>query len=560
MSVQSKGVMVVVAHVTALAVTLGCGLVTSVQAQTPALKRREPVMATGTATAQRAVVPMPEGWNPPADVAADLERVYMPRNWAPLWSHDGVVTLSGRAMVDALADLESRGLDPRDYDVDRLSALRDSGRLSESTRIEFESALSTASMRVLRALRTGRVAVSDAHPRLRFASDSADYALELQLLAQSMRPGDLLDEHEPPFQQYRLLKAALADYRERARTDRALVPLITRITLAMERWRWLPTRFASPTIIVNIPEYRMYMPTGEGRRGEELISMGVVVGDARGSHTPVFTDSLRYIVFAPNWNVPASIVKSELLPIGKRDPYLLSLNNYQIVDGRGKVLPMNAESVKALEANKAWIRQLPGGTNSLGRVKFMFPNEFDVYMHDSPVQNAFALDRRDMSHGCIRLSQPDALARLLLRNMAGWDSTRIETAMNGTDEVRVDLAAPIPVHMMYATAVGNEDGTVTFLDDIYGQDPALATLLVRGYEEMGVAAARSGAALRTGPARPRPAVRKPASARRPPATAPRRTAGPQRNAARTTGAARPASKPRAVRSASKPRPTLQREH
>ncbi len=545
MTLQSNTAVVArIAHTGALILALTLGTSTTLAAQVPALKRREPV--TTPAPARRPVVPMPDGWTAPADVADELERVYVPRNWAPLWSHSGVVTLSGRAMVDALGDLESRGLDPRDYDADRLLALRDSGRLSEASRMEFESLLSTASLRVLRALRTGRVPVSEVHPRLRFEADSVDYALELQLLTQSMRPGDLLDEHEPTFQQYRLLKTALAGYRERARTDRTLVPLITRITLAMERWRWLPDHFASPTIVVNIPEYRMYMPTGEGRRGEDLISMGVVVGDARSTHTPVFSDSMRYIIFAPNWNVPPSIVKSELIPIGRRDPYLLSLNNYQILSPRGKVLPMDAAAVNALAANKAWIRQLPGGTNSLGRVKFIFPNEYDVYMHDSPVQHAFAADRRDMSHGCVRLSQPDALARLLLRNMAGWDSTRIEAAMNGTAEVRVDLPQPIPVHLMYATAVANEDGSVTFLDDIYAQDPTLATMMLRGYEEMGVAAARSGASLRA------TTVRRPARPRTPVAAASRQKVVPAARHGQRSA--------RTARSAPKARPRSQREH
>ncbi|MDZ7632038.1 MAG: L,D-transpeptidase family protein [Gemmatimonadaceae bacterium] len=170
-------------------------------------------------------------------------------------------------------------------------------------------------------------------------------------------------------------------------------------------------------------------------------------------------------------------MQNELLPVARRDPYVLRTNNYEILDGRGRKLPITAASVKLVEARKAWIRQLPGGTNALGQVKFMFPNEFDVYLHDTPVKRDFLATRRDASHGCIRVADPAALAQLLLRDQAQWTPDAIATAMRGRTTQRVALAQSVPVHLVYATAVARPDGTVAFLEDIYGLNDALATTL-----------------------------------------------------------------------------------
>jgi murein L,D-transpeptidase YcbB/YkuD len=131
-------------------------------------------------------------------------------------------------------------------------------------------------------------------------------------------------------------------------------------------------------------------------------------------------------------------------------------------------------------AGTAYIRQLPGGSNSLGRVKFMFPNTFDVYLHDSPVQSDFARARRDQSHGCVRLSDPLGLAAVLLRDQPDWDTTRITAAMKGARPTRVALTRPVPVYLFYATVVAQDDGGVQFYDDVYGADASLAALLRAG--------------------------------------------------------------------------------
>jgi L,D-transpeptidase YcbB len=141
--------------------------------------------------------------------------------------------------------------------------------------------------------------------------------------------------------------------------------------------------------------------------------------------------------------------------------------------------------VRAVAAGRARIRQKPGPGNALGRVKFIFPNAYNVYLHDTPAQSVFARARRDASHGCIRVAHPEALARLLLRDQPAWDSTAVATALTRTTPLQVNLTRSVPVHVVYATAVAREDGTMHFFDDIYGHDRTLATLLAKGYPYAG---------------------------------------------------------------------------
>ena len=420
-------------------------------------------------------------WPGLPDITFDLRRVYDATRWSPIWTRDGVPTASARATIEALAAVDSRGLEPRDYDAGRLRALAGTRLSDANARAEFDATLSVASLRVVLALRTGRISAREAHAHLRFPRDSVDVAAALLSLASSPDPSAVFDSHEPPYRHYQLLKRALATFRTRALTDSTAITRVRQIALTLERWRWLPHQFSTTPIIVNIPAFRLNALAANSDREADALSMDVVVGDAYGHRTPVFSDMLEYIVFAPYWDVPTSIALTELLPRARRDPHMLTVNNYEIVNSREQVLKNSAASVRAVAAGTARIRQLPGGTNALGRVKFVFPNEFNVYMHDTPVQAAFKRDRRDISHGCIRLANPAALARRVLRDQPAWDSTAIEAAMQAREPRRVDLTTGIPVHIVYATVVAREDGTVNFYEDIYGHDAALAAQLARGY-------------------------------------------------------------------------------
>jgi len=262
------------------------------------------------------------------------------------------------------------------------------------------------------------------------------------------------------------------------------VPLTTRVRqmqLTLERWRWIPVGLHAAPIVVNIPEFR-------ARAFDEnfklALSMNVVVGKAYGHTTPVFEDQMQYVIFRPYWSVPYSIAKAEFLPKVAKDPDYLAKKNFEVVDSRQNVVTAGSVSpdvLQQLRAGKLFIRETPGPKNSLGLVKFIFPNDYNVYMHDTPARELFAKSRRDFSHGCIRLERPADLAVWVLRNNPGWDAERVRAAMNGESPLQVNLAQPIPVLIVYGTAIVPESGEVDFFDDIYKHDAALEKVLAKGY-------------------------------------------------------------------------------
>ena len=262
------------------------------------------------------------------------------------------------------------------------------------------------------------------------------------------------------------------------------VPLSRRVRqmqLTLERWRWLPTSFQQGPIVVNIPEFLL---RANDKDLNIQVTMRVVVGKALGHSTPVFADTMQYIVFRPYWEVPPSITRAELVPHIARDPDYLANKDFEIVDSHENVVMARAgssEVVDQLKAGRLSIRQKPGPKNSLGLVKFVFPNSFNVYLHDTPATEFFARSRRDFSHGCIRLEHPAELAAWVLRDNPGWNIERIRAAMSGSTTQQVRLAHPIPVLIVYGTVIVPEDGLVHFYDDIYGHDTALEKALAKGY-------------------------------------------------------------------------------
>ena len=262
------------------------------------------------------------------------------------------------------------------------------------------------------------------------------------------------------------------------------VPLTSRVRqmqLTLERWRWLAVAPHAAPIVANIPEFRL---RAYDENFKVAFSMNVVVGKAYGHDTPVFGDSMAYVVFRPYWSVPYSIARAEFLPKIARDPDYLAKKGFEVVNSKQDVVTsgtVTPEVLEQLRSGKLFIRQTPGPKNSLGLVKFIFPNNYNVYMHDTPEQVFFSKSRRDFSHGCIRLEKPADVAVWVLRNNPGWDMDRVRAAMNGSTTQQVNLARPIPVLIVYGTAIVTEDGIVHFYDDIYGHDAALEKVLQKGY-------------------------------------------------------------------------------
>jgi murein L,D-transpeptidase YcbB/YkuD len=262
------------------------------------------------------------------------------------------------------------------------------------------------------------------------------------------------------------------------------VPLSQRVRqmeLTLERWRWLPDEYHQSPIVVNIPEFRLRAYDDQFKI---KVTMKVVVGKAYGHNTPIFLNKMRYVIFRPNWNVPPSIARAETIPSLQRDPAYLTKEDMEVVDLHENVVSsgeVTDDMIQEIREGKLLFRQRPGPENSLGLIKFMFPNEYDVYMHDTPATELFSKSRRDFSHGCIRLENPVDLAVWVLRDNPGWDIDRIRASMNGTESAEVTLAHPIPVLIVYGTVIVSEDGVVHFYDDIYGHDAALDRALENGY-------------------------------------------------------------------------------
>jgi L,D-transpeptidase YcbB len=256
---------------------------------------------------------------------------------------------------------------------------------------------------------------------------------------------------------------------------------VNQLRFSLERWRWLPDNFKEPPIMVNIPEFllRTMNPTGEYH-----LTMRVVVGRAMRTETPVLEEDMKYVVFWPYWNVPSSILRSEFLPKIAKDPAYLQKHEYEVASYAGQVVTdgvVSPDVLAQLRAGKLMVRQRPGPNNALGLIKFIFPNDKNIYLHSTPAQSLFGKTRRDFSHGCIRVVDPAALAEWVLRNNPGWTRERIDAALKAQKEQQVNLTRTIPVLILYSTAVAEEDGQVYFFNDIYGHDTALAKLYDKSY-------------------------------------------------------------------------------
>lgn len=265
------------------------------------------------------------------------------------------------------------------------------------------------------------------------------------------------------------------------------VPLARRvrqIELALERLRWLPDLSQGRVVVLNIPMFRFWGWEAPGQSALPVIEMSAVVGRAITSQTPVLMEDMHYVVFRPYWNIPRSIVRDEILPALARSAGYLRQHDMEIVRGPGddgEVVPATEENINLLSQGILRLRQRPGPRNSLGLVKFMFPNDASVYMHGTPAQDLFKHTRRDFSHGCVRVEDPVALAEWVLRDQPDWTRARIIAAMSGNRPQRVDLAQPIQVVLFYSTAgVMMRDLSVRFAEDIYGHDARLEGALPRG--------------------------------------------------------------------------------
>jgi murein L,D-transpeptidase YcbB/YkuD len=212
----------------------------------------------------------------------------------------------------------------------------------------------------------------------------------------------------------------------------------------MERWRWMPRDMGESRIEVNIPDFMVTVV----KDGDVVLRNRVIVGKPD-TPTPVFSNTMKFVIVNPYWNVPPSIVRKEMLPLQTADPTYLSRMGFEVYTEHGRLV----------------VRQPPGERNALGRIKFMFPNQYSVYLHDTPSRGLFAAARRAFSHGCVRVDQPFALAQTVLGS--GWPQAKIMRLVGGGERY-VYLPKPLPIHIEYFTAYVDDAGELQMRDDLYG--------------------------------------------------------------------------------------------
>jgi len=229
----------------------------------------------------------------------------------------------------------------------------------------------------------------------------------------------------------------------------------------------VPDDFGPRAVIVNLPGYNLDVEEG----GRQVMSMRVVVGE-EGWETPVFSDRIRYLVLNPYWNVPNSIFTKEILPELRKDPGYLYAHDMEVVAGE-------RDDSQVVSPSRVWevggasglrVRARPGAANPLGKVKFMFPNEHDIYLHDTTAAALFEEADRNASHGCIRVERPFELADYLMRDDPQWNGGQLRAAVDGGEQRDVKLPEPVPVYLLYFTAMPGPDGGIAFYEDIYDLD------------------------------------------------------------------------------------------
>jgi murein L,D-transpeptidase YcbB/YkuD len=381
-----------------------------------------------------------------------------------------------RHAIDVLQQAPLHGLRHEDYQAADLRAAADTltkqyanapGRLERLAQLEV--GVTTALLALGRDVATGRPDLSRTTSNWKPRRQPPDLPGTLHA-ATGGHLSAWLDAVRPRHDQYAALQRALADLRKNADTrDGDVDEKIRLIELNLNRWRLLPDDLGARYFLVNIPQFQL--TAREANR--DVLGIRVVVGKP-GDNTPIFSDEMEFVVFSPYWNIPDSIAVEETAPAIARDPDYLSNQGIEVmrVSGR-KRERVDADAIdwgNPDVLDDLVFRQQPGPRNALGSVKFLFPNPFNVYLHDTPADRLFKRDRRAFSHGCIRVEEPERLARYVLRDRPEWTAMRISQAMGSGAEQHVTLRPKIPVHIVYFTAWVDADGVLHLEPDVYGYD------------------------------------------------------------------------------------------
>ena len=408
-----------------------------------------------------------------------------------------------------LGDLHSGRIDPRQVHADfkvqpleridpvtYLGTALDSPQLADALRAAAPHLPLYASLRDALAQYRGLIEHSawakplPALPQRKLAPGQA-WAGLVQLTQRLTALGDLPKDTQPPATYDSALQDAVKAFQKRhalaadgvlgkaTLEQLAVTPAerVQQIGLAMERLRWTPLHQAPRMIVVNIPEFVLRAYEWQGDKPSVQLTMNVIVGKALNTRTPLFDEDMRFIEFSPYWNVPPSIARGETVPRLRRDPAYFQQQGFEFVGGNGKVTTaLSSENLNAVLRGQMRIRQRPGPLNALGDIKFIFPNDSNIFLHHTPSPQLFQRERRDFSHGCIRVEGPVALAQFVLQDDPAWTPERIREAMGRGKSSTIRLANPLPVVIAYSTTIV-KNGKVHFFADLYGHDRLLEQAL-----------------------------------------------------------------------------------
>lgn len=354
------------------------------------------------------------------------------------------------ALLAYVERLDSHGLEPADYapaELERAIASGDPELLERRATHTFGEVAQDLAIGHIRPRRRGRyyIAPNTLEP------DRVALLIDTAIAARNMP--SVLNALAPQGEQYRALRAALARLGPDQLEERR------KIEVSLERWRWLPRELGPRHLMVNIPEYRAYL----SERGNETASHRVIVGRPQ-TATPQFSAQVTAVILNPSWHVPQSIVAESVGRLVRTSPATARARGYTWATDR---------------LGKLQVTQRPGPQNALGQMKLEMANSFSVYLHDTPSKELFDREARTFSHGCVRTDKPLDLAATLL-DSAEWTRAAIDAAIDARQTKRVPLATPVPVYIVYMTAVPGPDGTVRYLDDPYKLDAAIAAQLDDG--------------------------------------------------------------------------------
>jgi murein L,D-transpeptidase YcbB/YkuD len=414
--------------------------------------------------------------------ADEVDALYKITNNKPLWLTTPQAEKNITDVLALLLNANSQGLNPDEYSANFLQQKFAFVQLlkpdSYADLALYDTALTISLVRYLHDIHYGRVNPHSLNFKVKLRTKKTlDLPQIIQTALNESTVSQLALKSEPTFPQYQKLRSALAAYKENAiapkldekshkKTNKVLNhgERILKIELAMERMRWLPEMNAPQSIIVNIPAFQLWGVNSSGQTSDAPLNLNVVVGKADKAQTPIIMAQMNSVEFMPYWNVPPSILKKEILPKIAHNPGYLAGQNMEVV---------------SLKNGGMRVRQRPGGKNALGRLKFIFPNPDGVYLHDTPSKALFGRERRDFSHGCVRVKNPNELAKFVFTSQENWSPEKLDSMLQSDQHRQVSLNNKIPVLFFYSTAFYEQGDKLTFYNDIYGHDSALIAALLK---------------------------------------------------------------------------------